>query len=235
MEIMSPRVKFLVGFVATAVVAAGAFAVSRSALLSNLGNRTAGVMAANGIVDGRASWISDSGWTMRQASLSGTADAATRRRTIAAVSALDGVQSAVWVELPKSFAVTELTFLLTPAQCQQRIAAIIAAEPIGFDGETATMATEAETTVETIADVLNDCPRVKVLITSHVARADSPLKSLEVSERRAEAVIGALARLGINTLDYEPVGNVTDPDPGTEAEAMPKDRIEFAIRSASEG
>jgi outer membrane protein OmpA-like peptidoglycan-associated protein len=227
---MSSHVKLLVGFIATFVVAALAFGLNRSPLLSDLGSRSAEVMAANGITDGRASWIADNGWTYRRARLSGTADPATRTRTLAAVAALDGVHDAVWVDAPPGVAPPPPP-PPTPKRgdCRQDLAAIIADRPLAFGDNDAQLTADAEAVIDTLAARLRDCRGLRFAVTVHAAPSRSSIVGLSLSQARADAIVDALARRGLDTRNYEPIGLGTTQSTagGTSKDA---DWIEFVFR-----
>lgn len=225
---MSSRVKLLVGFIATLLVAALAFALNRSPLLSDLGSRSAEVMAANGITDGRASWISETGWTYRRARLSGTADAATRARTLAAVAALDGVHSAVWVDAPAGMAPPPV---VTPARgdCRRDLAAIITESPLAFGDNDALLTAEAEAVIDTLVERLRTCRDLRFAVTVHSASSRPSLAGLSLSQARAEAIVDAIGRRGLDTRNYEPIGlGTTQPTGGGRVTGA--DRVEFVFR-----
>jgi outer membrane protein OmpA-like peptidoglycan-associated protein len=203
---MSSYVKLLVGLVATFVVAAVAFSLNRSPLLSDLGARSAEVMAANGIVDGRASWIGEDGWTYRQARLSGTADAATRARTLAAVAALDGVDGAVWVEAPDGVPLPAPVLAVRPVDCRRDLGATLAANPLTFGEDDARLTPAGDAAADVLAALLRTCRDLHFAIAVHATPSDSPAIGLSLSQSRAEALVEALGRRGLDTRNYEPIG-----------------------------
>ena len=199
---MTPAGKIAVGLVATSVVAAAAHMLTRAPLLSDLGGRSAAAMADNGITDGRTNWVSDSGWTFRIARISGTADAATRARTLAAVTALPGIHAAVWVDaLPVAG-----SFDGTPLDCRRRVAAIMTARPVTFAADGSELAAGDDTVIDALALVLRNCPAVRVDVIGHAAPTANPLYTLALSQARAEAVVEALTRRGIDVRMLEPIG-----------------------------
>lgn len=195
---MAPLIKLAVGIAGTALIANGAYKLARSPLLSDLGSRVAAIMVANGITDGRARWVSNSGWTWRIARLSGTADAATRARTSTAVAALDGVIRAEWdgaaqneIAGPAATAVGDL------AACQIRVDAIVASEPIDFIINTATPSRAAQRPLDAIAQTLATCPDATITVTGDTDIAGTAAINMALSAARAEAVVAALAKRGI--------------------------------------
>jgi hypothetical protein len=93
---VSPWFKLLTGIAATGLIANLAYGYESQALLAKLGTEAAIVMAANGVTDGAARWTNERGWPYRVARLSGTADAATRARISAQLSAQPGIHAVIW-------------------------------------------------------------------------------------------------------------------------------------------
>lgn len=219
---MTPSGKIVVGLVATGVVAAAAHTLTRSPLLSDLGSRSAAVMAANGVTDGRTDWVSDGGWTFRVARISGTANQATRAHTLAAISALDGVHDAVWVDNSQGARPSSAG----PVDCGVRIAAILAERPVTFAAGGNDLVPGADTIIDALALALKTCPAARVEVVGHSAPAANSLFGLALSQARAEAVVEALTRRGVDTRNLEPLGLGTTPGHKT-------DSIEFRIRPAA--
>lgn len=88
--------RLVTGLALTFLIAYAGYVYERQGILAKLGSGVAGVMLAHGVEDGAAGWTDARGATWRTARLSGTADAGTRRRVIAAVERLPGVHGAVW-------------------------------------------------------------------------------------------------------------------------------------------
>ena len=218
---MTPRGKIAVGLVATIVVAAAAHLLNRSPILSDLGGRTAAVMAANDITDARTNWVSDGGWTRRVARISGTADAARRARTLAAVAALDGVHDSIWVDNPPESGPPRAM----PPDCRRRIARIIAVTPIGFSVGGSDPVPGTDKVLDALAMALQNCPAARVEVIGHTAPTGTPLFSLALSQARAETIVDGLGRRGIDVRRLEPIGLGT-----TQNDA--RDRIEIRVRAA---
>lgn len=94
---MHNGLKLLTGLAMTGLVAKGCWTLQNQRLLAGLGRQAQAAMAAAGVPDGSVRWQDEAGWTFRVARLSGTADAATRARVIAAARAQPGIHDAVWV------------------------------------------------------------------------------------------------------------------------------------------
>jgi hypothetical protein len=95
---MHNALKLLAGIAATLVVARGAAMIQGQPLIAALSGAAADAMAAQGVADGSVSFRADHGMVGRVARLSGTADAATRKRVIARLRQHPGIANAVWVE-----------------------------------------------------------------------------------------------------------------------------------------
>ncbi|NJC08367.1 OmpA family protein [Polymorphobacter fuscus] len=201
---MAPLVKLVVGVAGTALLASAAYRLVRSPLLSDLGSRTAAVMAANGITDGRAAWVTDDGWTWRIARLSGTADAATRARTLAAVADLPGVGRAVWEDAPA--AAPRAPVRTTIDTCQAQVSALLAAQPIAFAAGDPRPAAAADATLAAVARILSTCAGNRVTVTGATPVTGTAASNLALSQARAEAVAVALADRGIDRRRIEAIG-----------------------------
>ncbi|MEY2883716.1 MAG: hypothetical protein RL490_1440 [Pseudomonadota bacterium] len=94
---MAPGWKLLTGVAATALLAKGAWYIGKQPLQTHLARPIVTVMLAAGVTDASVRWDNDAGWTWRIARLSGTADAATRARVIAAVRRQPGIADAEWL------------------------------------------------------------------------------------------------------------------------------------------
>lgn len=221
---MSPLIKLAVGAVGTVLIAQIAYKLVRSPVLSDLGTRSAEVMAANGITDGRANWVTDNGWTWRVARLSGTADVATRARTRDAVAALRGVNDAVWdddVAAPPALAVGVATDIRA---CQVRIDAATTEAAIAFEPGNATPDRDAWPVLDAVAQALATCPGAHVVITARTGPAGGAAVNMALSQARAQAVVTALGERGIPVTALTAVGN-------GEAETA---RIGFRVTPAQE-
>lgn len=204
---MAPLIKLAVGVAGTALVADAAYRLVRSPLLSDLGSRSAHVMAANGITDGRVNWVTGNGWTWRVARLSGTADAATRVRTRDAVAALAGVNDAVWEdEIIAETGDASAIATIGIAECQARIDAVIADQPIAFELTNATPETTARQSLDAIAQTLQTCAGTRVGISVTTSASGSDAINMALSRARAEAVAAALVARGIAPATLSAIG-----------------------------
>lgn len=97
---MHNMLKLLAGVAATLVVARGGVMLKGQTLIATLSGAAADAMLAEGVADGSVSFRSTNNMVGRVARLSGTADAATRARVLAAVRRHPGIADAIWVERP---------------------------------------------------------------------------------------------------------------------------------------
>jgi outer membrane protein OmpA-like peptidoglycan-associated protein len=218
--------KLITGIAGTSLLAAVAWDFARAPLLSHLGVRTAEVMMANGITDGRIQWQTPGGWTVRVARLSGTADAVTGERTRAAVAGLTGVHDALWVatetlqpDIPRKM--VDAAERLDIATCQKRIDTLLEAEPIRFGNHDATITRAAARQIDALAQSLQHCPAARAAVTDRSPSSGGDAIALALSQARADAVAHALAERGVDSARV--TANGTARDVATTAAARPVD------------
>jgi outer membrane protein OmpA-like peptidoglycan-associated protein len=205
--------KLITGIAGTSLLAAVAWDFARAPLLSDLGVRTAEVMMANGITDGRIQWLTPGGWTVRVARLSGTADAVTRERTRVAVAALTGVNDAKWVAtetLQPDTATLDAVDRLDIATCQKRIDMLLDAEPIRFGNHNATITRAAVRQVDALAQTLQHCPEARAVVADRSPSMGGNAIALALSQARADAVAHALAERGVDPARVTANGTARD-------------------------
>jgi OmpA-OmpF porin, OOP family len=125
-----------------------------------------------------------------------------------------------------------LAALPTPDECKANIDAAVAKQKIIFTPGSAEIAQAAQATIAALADILTDCPGVKMEIAGHTDAQGSEGGNLALSQARAEAVLLALQGRGIDVtgLAAKGYGEATpiadnDSDTGREANR----RIEFVL------
>ena len=125
-----------------------------------------------------------------------------------------------------------LAALPTPDECKAEIDAAVARQKITFTPGSAEIAQAAQATISALADILTDCPGIKMEIAGHTDAQGSEGGNLALSQARAEAVLLALQGRGtdVTGLMAKGYGEVTpiadnDSDTGREANR----RIEFVL------
>jgi OmpA-OmpF porin, OOP family len=125
-----------------------------------------------------------------------------------------------------------LAALPTPDECKANIDAAVAKQKIIFTPGSAEIAQAAQATIAALADILTDCPGIKMEIAGHTDAQGSEGGNLALSQARAEAVLLALQGRGIDVtgLAAKGYGEATpiadnDSDTGREANR----RIEFVL------
>jgi OmpA-OmpF porin, OOP family len=125
-----------------------------------------------------------------------------------------------------------LAALPTPQECKADIDAAVAKQKITFTPGSAEIAQTAQATIAALADILTDCPGIKMEIAGHTDAQGSEGGNLALSQARAEAVLLALQGRGIDVtgLDAKGYGEATpiadnDSDTGRESNR----RIEFVL------
>ena len=230
---MAPWIKLCVGIAGTSLLATAAYKLNRAPLLSTLGARTADVMVAHGITDGRANWVTPGGWTFRVARLSGTADAATRARTRAAVADLTGISDALWEDQDHGTPPRVAIAVGIPADvCGARIDGIVAATPLEFGTADATIAAASLRAVDAVAQALQACPAASVTVIGHVALPGARAINLALSQARAEAVRTALRQRGIAVTRMQAIGK-GNTAPLAPAGSPANQRIQFELHEAT--
>jgi OmpA-OmpF porin, OOP family len=125
-----------------------------------------------------------------------------------------------------------LAALPTPEECKAEIDTATARQKITFTPGSAEIAQAAQATISALADILTDCPGIKMEIAGHTDAQGSEGGNLALSQARAEAVLLALQGRGIDVvgLSAKGYGEATpiadnDSDTGREANR----RIEFVL------
>jgi OOP family OmpA-OmpF porin len=122
--------------------------------------------------------------------------------------------------------------LPTPQGCVESVNDILTKNKVNFDPGSANIEAAAGTTLNKIADVLRTCPDVKMEIGGHTDSQGRREMNQQLSQRRAEAVLGALLDRRV------PIGNLTArgygpdqpiADNGTEAGREANRRIEVRL------
>jgi OOP family OmpA-OmpF porin len=91
-----------------------------------------------------------------------------------------------------------LAALPTPAECKAEIDTATARQKITFTPGSAEIASDAQSTITALADILEDCPGIALEIAGHTDAQGSEGGNLALSQARAEAVRIALEGRGVD-------------------------------------
>jgi OmpA-OmpF porin, OOP family len=125
-----------------------------------------------------------------------------------------------------------LAALPTPDECKADIDAAVAKQKITFTPGSAEIAQAAQATIAALADILTDCPGIKMEIAGHTDAQGSEGGNLALSQARAEAVLLALQGRGIDVtgLAAQGYGEATPiADNNTDVGREANRRIEFVL------
>jgi OmpA-OmpF porin, OOP family len=137
----------------------------------------------------------------------------TRKAEIAPCRALNGRTIAV-VDVVRATPREKKMVLVQAGEMASAIsrAGSVALYGIYFDFDKAEVKTESEPTLEQIAKLLKDNATLKLLVVGHTDNVGSFASNMELSQRRASAVVSALVtRHGISAARLTPVGIVRQP------------------------
>jgi OmpA-OmpF porin, OOP family len=91
-----------------------------------------------------------------------------------------------------------LAALPTPAECKAEIDTATSRQKITFEPGSAEIASDAQSTITALADILEDCPGIALEIAGHTDAQGSEGGNLALSQARAEAVRIALEGRGVD-------------------------------------
>lgn len=120
----------------------------------------------------------------------------------------------------------------TPAECVDRLNAILAAGKIAFEPSSAEISGSAEATIDAIADIAKLCERTQMEIAGHTDSQGRETMNLDLSQQRADAVLIALQQRRVRTRNLTAKGygeTVPIADNKTEAGREANRRIEFTL------
>jgi len=124
-----------------------------------------------------------------------------------------------------------LAALPTPQECAAEVKAVLAKQKINFTPGSAEIAADAMPVIGDLADVLKDCPGLKMELAGHTDAQGSETGNKALSQARAEAVMVALQGRRVDVSGMTAVGyGEADPvaDNGTEEGREANRRIDFA-------
>ncbi len=128
-----------------------------------------------------------------------------------------------------------LAALPTPQECAAEVAAVVATRKITFTPGSAEIASEALPVIAALAEVLEDCPGLKMEIGGHTDAQGSEGGNKALSQARAEAVLVALQGRRVDVSGMTAVGygeGIPIADNGTEEGREANRRIEFVLKEA---
>ena len=123
--------------------------------------------------------------------------------------------------------------LPTPEECVKLINAVLTAQKVTFAPGSTEIEAAATGTLDRIAEVMNDCTAVPMEIAGHTDSQGRETMNLNLSQRRAEAVLQALLARRVLTANLTAKGygeTVPIADNGTEEGREANRRIEFTLR-----
>lgn len=125
-----------------------------------------------------------------------------------------------------------LAALPTPQECATRINAVLANRKISFTPGSAELAEDAGATIDSLAEILKECPNLQMEISGHTDSQGSDGGNRALSQARAEAVLLSLQGRGVSVDGLSAVGYGEDrpiADNDTEEGREANRRIEFTL------
>ena len=125
-----------------------------------------------------------------------------------------------------------LAALPTPQECKAEVDAATARQKITFTPGSAEIATAAQPTIATLADILTDCPAIRMEIAGYTDSQGSEGGNLSLSQARAEAVLIALQgrRVDVSNMKAQGYGEASPiADNGTDIGREANRRIAFTL------
>lgn len=162
--------------------------------------------------------------------VSGSQDARARITQILSDKLGQGQTFRVEVTYDKEF--DPLAALPTPQECAAEISAVVAKGKINFNPGSSEITAETMPVIAALADVLKDCPGLKLEIGGHTDAQGSEGGNKALSQARAEAVLIALQGRRVDVSGMTAVGYGEGrpiADNGTEEGREANRRIEFVL------
>jgi OOP family OmpA-OmpF porin len=140
------------------------------------------------------------------------------------------------VDVDYDKALDPMAGLPTPAECLERVDAVMAKRKIAFDPGSAEIAAESAAMMDALAQALKNCGPVKMEIGGHTDAQGSAEGNQALSKARAQAVLVALQGRLVDVTGMAAVGygeGVPVADNGSEAGRLANRRIEFRLMDGS--
>lgn len=130
-----------------------------------------------------------------------------------------------------------LAALPTPQECKAEVDAATARQKITFTPGSAEIASAAQAIITELADILSDCPGLRMEIAGHTDAQGSEGGNLALSQARAEAVVIALQGRGVDVANITAQGYgeaAPIADNGSDIGREANRRIEFTLPDAAD-
>lgn len=148
-----------------------------------------------------------------------------------------GAGQAFVIDVRYDEALDPLANVPTPEECVRQVNTILQKNKINFDPGSANIEAAAGTTLNAVADVLRQCPGVKMEIGGHTDSQGRAVMNQQLSQQRAEAVLHALMERRVLIGDLTAKGYGAEQpiaDNSTEEGREANRRIEFRLIEPAE-
>lgn len=227
---LRPSIAILAGALVASIAALGATAITAEPMRDRLEAEAERVIEE--VADGRveASFSTKRGLPTRHAMLTprGEVSEELRDEVARAIAAIPGIGGVHW---------TDGTMLAEPGeapveslQCQDDVAAILAARSIRFEEGSASLAAGGTELLDEVATALKPCFGARIAITGHTDDSGDEPSNIVLSQQRAASVKRALVARGIaeSSLQTRGVGS-SQPLAGLDPADPANRRIEFTV------
>lgn len=242
---MNGVTKFVIGGVATSLMAMAAHSAVGSGFIDRLQGQADEAVAATGLAGVTAAMVREP-MLNRNIVVSGSASAADRDRLTASLKAIPGIGSVTWaVDEAASAAAVPPPVATAPeapatpaavADCQTGVDTAIQGQEVHFDSGQATIKVESTALLDTLAEALKSCSGVRVDVNGHTDAQGDAGANMALSEQRAQAVAAALTERGVpaDRLATHGFGETQPKVAGDSAEAWAQNRrIEFKVATTA--
>jgi len=157
-----------------------------------------------------------------------TAEPEAQAALVSRLTAVSGAETAVAYEVT-AISAKRLSF---EALCRRQFYHLTSGKRLDFANAGATLGSASLPILDGLAELMSDCPQLRVQVTGHTDSAGGEAINRQVSEARANAVVDYLVDLGLPADRFRPVGaGASDPlVPGQDAAANRINRrVEFSL------